>query len=409
MPLKQVRLGFVPLVDCALPVVARTKGFAEEENIDLTLVREMSWAAIRDKLSYGVFDAAHLLAGIPLAARIGLGGVPSQRLVVPMALGRGGNAITVSTRLYQRMLEADPAAMHGPRGLSARALKKVIEEDRAAGRPIMSFATVFPFSSHNYELRYWMAAGGIDPDKDVNIGVIAPPRMFDSLRNGWVDGYCVGEPWNQRAVFQGDGVIVALKDDIWSRSPEKVLGVREDWALSNPDTVDGLVRALVRAAEWADQPENRTELAQLLSHENHVGASFDILRASLQGRPVLKPGDNPIDAPDRHVFYRYTATFPWLSQGAWVGRQMQRWGQVDKTVDFNAVVAEIYRPDIYRRAVADLDVALPREDWRVEGLNDAEDRALVGSDAFLDNSIFDMRSAASAADAPADHAMVPDR
>lgn len=391
MSLMQVRLGFVPLIDCALPVVARAKGFAEDENIDLVLVREMSWAAMRDKLSYGLFDAAHLLAGIPLAARLGLGGMPSQNLVVPMALGRGGNAITVSTRLYQRMLEADPAAMRGPRGLSARALKKVIDGDRAAGRPVLSFATVFPFSSHNYELRYWMAAAGIDPDNDVNIGVIAPPRMFDSLRNGWVDGYCVGEPWNQRAVFHGDGVIVALKDDIWARSPEKVLGVREDWAQANAETLDALVRALVRAAEWADQAENRTELAQLLSEEHYVGASFDILRASLQGRPVLKPGDDPVDAPDRHVFYRYTATFPWLSQGVWVGRQMQRWGQVGRQVNFNDVVREVYRPDIYRRAVASLDVALPAEDWRVEGLANAGDRALVGPDSFLDGTLFDMR------------------
>tara|TARA_R110001583_G_scaffold105494_1_gene253217 strand:- start:31753 stop:32922 length:1170 start_codon:yes stop_codon:yes gene_type:complete len=388
----QVRLGFVPLIDCALPVVARAKGFAEDENIDLVLVREMSWAAIRDKLSYGLFDAAHLLAGIPLAARLGLGGMPSQHLVVPMALGRGGNAITVSTRLYQRMLEADPAAMRGPRGLSARALKKVIDGDRAAGRPVLSFATVFPFSSHNYELRYWMAAAGIDPDNDVNIGVIAPPRMFDSLRNGWVDGYCVGEPWNQRAVFHGDGVIVALKDDIWARSPEKVLGVREDWALSNAETLDALVRALVRAAEWADQSENRTELAQLLSEEQYVGASFDILRASLHGRPVLKPGDDPVEAPDRHVFYRYTATFPWLSQGVWVGRQMQRWGQVGHQVNFNDVVRDVYRPDIYRRAVTSLDVALPAEDWRVEGLDNASDRALVGPDSFLDGTLFDMRA-----------------
>ncbi|MBV17705.1 MAG: nitrate transporter, partial [Thalassospira sp.] len=143
----KVRLGFVPLVDCAIPVVARAMGFADQENIELELVREMSWAAIRDKLSYGVYEAAHLLAGIPIAARLGLGGVPVQHLVVPMALGRGGNAITVSTRLYQRMLEADPVSMHGPRGLSARALKKVIDEDRASGRPVMSFATVFPFSS----------------------------------------------------------------------------------------------------------------------------------------------------------------------------------------------------------------------------------------------------------------------
>ncbi|WP_336232250.1 CmpA/NrtA family ABC transporter substrate-binding protein [Thalassospira sp. CH_XMU1458] len=384
----KVRLGFVPLVDCAIPVVARAMGFAQQENIDLELVREMSWAAIRDKLSFGMFEAAHLLAGIPIAARLGLGGLPVQNIVVPMALGRGGNAITVSTQLYQRMLEADPNAMLGPRGRSARALKKVIDEDKAEGRPILSFATVFPFSSHNYELRYWMAAAGIDPDMDVNIGVIAPPRMFDSLRNGWVDGYCVGEPWNQRAVFHGDGVIVALKDDIWSRSPEKVLGLREDWAQSNPELVSALVRALVRAAEWADQPGNRVELAHILSEEANVGAPFEVLKASLSGKPVLRPGEPPIDLPDRHVFYRYTATFPWLSQGCWIGEQMKRWRQIPQDTDLKAVIPDVFRPDLYRIAVAGLDVLVPQDDWRVEGAADAPDRSLVGMDQFLDDTIF---------------------
>ncbi|BDW97235.1 ABC transporter substrate-binding protein [Thalassospira tepidiphila] len=384
----KVRLGFVPLVDCAIPVVARAMGFAQQEDIDLELVREMSWAAIRDKLSFGMFEAAHLLAGIPIAARLGLGGLPVQNIVVPMALGRGGNAITVSTQLYQRMLEADPNAMLGPRGRSARALKKVIDEDKAEGRPILSFAAVFPFSSHNYELRYWMAAAGIDPDMDVNIGVIAPPRMFDSLRNGWVDGYCVGEPWNQRAVFQGDGVIVALKDDIWSRSPEKVLGLREDWAQSNPELVSALVRALVRAAEWADQPGNRVELAHILSEEANVGAPFEVLKASLSGKPVLRPGEPPIDLPDRHVFYRYTATFPWLSQGRWIGEQMKRWRQIPQDTDLKAVIPDVFRPDLYRTAVAGLDVLVPQDDWRVEGAADAPDRSLVGMDQFLDDTIF---------------------
>ncbi|MBP3124652.1 CmpA/NrtA family ABC transporter substrate-binding protein [Thalassospira sp. ER-Se-21-Dark] len=384
----KVRLGFVPLVDCAIPVVARAMGFAQQEDIDLELVREMSWAAIRDKLSFGMFEAAHLLAGIPIAARLGLGGLPVQNIVVPMALGRGGNAITVSTQLYQRMLEADPNAMLGPRGRSARALKKVIDEDKAEGRPILSFATVFPFSSHNYELRYWMAAAGIDPDMDVNIGVIAPPRMFDSLRNGWVDGYCVGEPWNQRAVFHGDGVIVALKDDIWSRSPEKVLGLREDWAQSNPELVSALVRALVRAAEWADQPGNRVELAHILSEEANVGAPFEVLKASLSGKPVLRPGEPPIDLPDRHVFYRYTATFPWLSQGRWIGEQMKRWRQIPQDTDLKAVIPDVFRPDLYRAAVAGLDVLVPQDDWRVEGAADAPDRSLVGMDQFLDDTIF---------------------
>lgn len=385
----KVRLGFVPLVDCAIPVVARAMGFAAQEDIELELVREMSWAAIRDKLSFGMFDAAHLLAGIPIAARLGLGGLPVQNIVVPMALGRGGNAITVSTQLYQRMLEADPNAMLGPRGRSARALKKVIDEDKVEGRPIRSFATVFPFSSHNYELRYWMAAAGIDPDMDVNIGVIAPPRMFDSLRNGWVDGYCVGEPWNQRAVFHGDGVIVALKDDIWSRSPEKVLGLREDWAQGNPELVSALVRALVRAAEWADQPGNRVELAHMLSEEANVGAPFEVLKASLGGKPVLRPGEPPVDLPDRHVFYRYTATFPWLSQGIWLGEQMKRWRQIPEDADLKAVIRDVYRPDLYRTAVAGLDVLVPQDDWRIEGVINAPDRSLVGHDQFLDDSVFD--------------------
>ena len=386
----KVRLGFVPLVDCAIPVVARAMGFAARENIELELVREMSWAAIRDKLAFGMLDAAHLLAGIPIAARLGLGGLPVQNIVVPMALGRGGNAITVSTKLYQRMLEADPDAMHGPRGLSARALKKVIDEDKAEGRPIMSFATVFPFSSHNYELRYWMAAAGIDPDADVNIGVIAPPRMFDSLRNGWVDGYCVGEPLNQRAVFHGDGVIVALKDDIWSRSPEKVLGLREDWANSNPELVSSLVRALVCAAEWADQPGNRVELAHILSEEANVGAPFEVLNASLSGKPVLRPGEPPLDLPDRHVFYRYTATFPWLSQGRWLGEQMKRWRQIPEDSDLKTVIREVYRPDLYRTAVDGLDVLVPQDDWRVEGAANSADQALVGRDQFLDDSVFEV-------------------
>ncbi len=385
----RVRLGFVPLVDCAIPVVARALGFAAQENIELELVREMSWAAIRDKLSFGMFDAAHLLAGIPIAARLGLGGLPVQNIVVPMALGRGGNAITVSTKLYQRMLEADPDAMFGPRGRSARALKKVIDEDKAEGRPVLSFATVFPFSSHNYELRYWMAAAGIDPDMDVNIGVIAPPRMFDSLRNGWVDGYCVGEPWNQRAVFRGDGVIVALKDDIWSRSPEKVLGLREDWAQNNPELVSALVRALVRSAEWADQPGNRVELAHILSEEANVGAPFEVLKASLSGKPVLRPGDLPVDLPDRHVFYRYTATFPWLSQGRWLGEQMKRWHQIPKDTDLKTIIPNVFRPGLYRIAVAGLDVLVPQDDWRTEGAVNAPDRSLVGRDQFLDDSVFD--------------------
>jgi NitT/TauT family transport system ATP-binding protein/nitrate/nitrite transport system substrate-binding protein len=219
--------------------------------------------------------------------------------------------------------------------------------------------------------------------------------MFDSLRNGWVDGYCVGEPWNQRAVFHGDGVIVALKDDIWPRSPEKVLGLREDWVQNNRDVVAALVRALVRAAEWADQPGNRLELAHILSEEANVGAPFEVLKASLCGRPVLRPGEPPVEMPDRHVFYRYTATFPWLSQGRWLGEQMKRWGQIPGDVNLDRVIPDVYRPDLYRMAVAGLDVLVPQNDSRIEGAADAPDRSLVGPDRFLDDSVFGYRDGLS--------------
>ena len=193
-----------------------------------------------------------------------------------------------------------------------------------------------------------------------------------------------------RAVFHGDGVIVALKDDIWSRSPEKVLGLREDWANSNPELVSSLVRALVCAAEWADQPGNRVELAHILSEEANVGAPFEVLNASLSGKPVLRPGEPPLDLPDRHVFYRYTATFPWLSQGRWLGEQMKRWRQIPEDSDLKTVIREVYRPDLYRTAVDGLDVLVPQDDWRVEGAANSADQALVGRDQFLDDSVFEV-------------------
>lgn len=357
-----LRIGFVPLIDCAIPVVARVQGYAAEEGLDLTLERECSWAAVRDKLAYGLLDAAHILAGLPIAMTAGFGGVPPVSMVAPMALGLGGNGITVSNALYQRMLAAAPEVMEGPRALTARALKAVIAADQAAGRPPLSFAHVFPVSSHHYELRAWLAAGGIDPDRDVNLATFAPPRMVEGLRMGWIDGYCVGEPWNLRAVDAGQGVVVATKADIWPQSPEKVLGLRADWAAAQEDTVAALIRAFVRAAAWCDVPENRAELATLLAEPRYVGGSVEILQAALGGRPVFRAGAPPEALPDRHVFHRWQATFPWLHQGDWLVGQMRRWGHLPEDVDGPAVVRSVYRPDLYRRALAASGHPLPALD-----------------------------------------------
>lgn len=332
-----LRIGFVPLIDCAIPVIAREKGFAEEEGLHLDLVRENAWAAARDKVAYGVLEASHMLAGVPIASTLGLGGA-AVAMVAPVALGLGGNAITVSTNLYRRMVEADPEAMAGPRGTSARALRRVI----AGSREKLSFATVFPYSTHAYELRAWLVAGGVDPDRDVNLGVIAPPRMASHLEAGWIDGYCVGEPWNLRAAARGTGVIVATKADIWPDSPEKVLALRGEWAEANRETVAALVRALVRAAQWADVPANREELAALLARPDLVGGAADVLRTA------LLPASGGME---RHVFFRRDATVPWPDKAEWLIAQMVRWGQTTAPADPAAVAASVFRCDLYRAAV----------------------------------------------------------
>jgi NitT/TauT family transport system ATP-binding protein/nitrate/nitrite transport system substrate-binding protein len=356
------------LVDCAIVVAAKERGFAEHLGLRLTLSREPSWAAIRDKVAFGALDAAHMLAGMPLAMTLGLGGDVSVPMVAPMALGMGGNAVTVSQSLYREMVEADHAAMSGPRAFRARALAGAVARRRSAGRLPPRLATVFPFSSHNYELRYWLAAAGIDPDRDVELTVIPPPRMVESLRSGFIDGFCVGEPWNQVAVAEELGGVVVTKQDIWPACPEKILGLRRDWMEANLADVVRLVQALIEAARWCDDPANRVELARILSRPAYIGVPESLLLASLGGVPVLAPGVAPESLPDYHIFYRGTATFPWISQAEWLLVQMGRWGQLDfGRIDGAAVADAVYRPDVYAHAAALLGAPVPAAPFKDEG------------------------------------------
>lgn len=390
-----IRIGYVPLIDAAVPIVAAELGFAAREGLRLELEREASWAALRDKLGFGRLDAAHMLAGMPLAAALGIMGARTP-LVVPMALGLGGNAIVVSVPLYQRMLEADPEAMRGPRGRSARALRRVIEADRAAGRPPPALACVSPVSSHYYELCYWLADAGIDPRNDVDLGIVAPPRMVEHLRSGWIDGYCVGEPWALRAVQRGIGAVVATKADIWPAAPEKVLGLRAELAADEPRLL-ALLRALIAAARWADASENRAELATLLAADRYLGTSPQLLQEMLEGRSALRPGGPPEALPHRHVFFAWQATFPWRSQALWLLTQMQRWGQVPLDTDLQGLVREVWRPDLYRRAAAELGLPLPVADERPVGppgpasiaAEGSGEALALGPDGFLDGRRFD--------------------
>lgn len=374
----RLTLGFVPLTDCASLVMGVEKGFFAGQGLEVTLSREASWANIRDKVAVGLLDGAQMLAGIPLAATAGVGRV-AVPMVTGVALGLNGNAITVSKGLHRRMAAADPVAMEA-RPVSARALKPVIAARRIAGHAPLTFGVVLAVSSHAYQLRYWLASAGIDPDCDVRLVVIPPPHMVASLKAGEIDGYCVGEPWNAQAVHEGIGRIVITGSELWNNAPEKVLGVTADWAAAHPGTHGALIRGLIETARWLDAPENRDETARVLAAAPYVGVPEAVLRPSLSGI----------------VFHRHAATFPWRSHALWFLAQMVRWGQMPAGADLAGVAASVTRADLYRAAASALGEPVPLTDTKREGLHDgpwvladATAPIAMGPDRFFDGRGFD--------------------
>lgn len=389
-----LRLGFIPLSDCAVLAVAAEKGFFRRHDLDVSLSREVSWANIRDKVAVGALDGAQMLAGMPIAAVTGVDRV-AQPLITAFSLGLNGNAITVSLDVWSRMVRSDPRSASA-RPASAASLRPVVEEERRAGRPPLRFAMVYPFAMHNYELRYWLAAGGIDPDRDVQLVVVPPPRMVEALERGAIDGFCVGEPWNSLAVERGIGCVVVTKTELWNNSPEKVLAVTESFAARRPDVHRALLRALIEAARWADEPANRPEVAAILAQPRYVGAPESVLAESLCDRLVREPGGASAPVPGFHVFHRYAASFPWTSHAMWLLGQMVRWRQLAIPVDIATTAHAVYRPDLYREAASDLGVSAPLVDvksegthaapWTIEGTAGAIE---MGSDLFFDGAVFE--------------------
>lgn len=390
----ELSLGIIPLTDCAPIVVAYEKGFFKKYGLDVTVSKEASWANIRDKVAIGALDGAHMLAGMPIAASLGVGATPKDTITA-FSMDLNGNGITVSNELYERMLAADPEAMK-QRPTTARALKKVIDEDKKAGRAPMTFAMVFPVSTHNYELRYWMAAAGIDPDNDIRLIVIPPPQMVANLQSKNIVGYCVGEPWNQRAVEMGIGHALVTDYEIWNNNPEKVFGVTREWAEKHPNTHKAAVKALIEAAAWCDVPGNRKEVVKIISAKSYVNAPTDVVDNSMTGTWRYNKQEAPQPMADFNVFHRYAANFPWLSHAAWYITQMYRWGQLDRPLDIRKTAAAIYRPDIYRQAAKELGIAVPSIDWKPEGVNkapwtlkQASAPIPMGPDLFFDGMKYD--------------------
>lgn len=361
----ELKLGFIKLTDMAPLAIAKEKGFFEDEGLFVTLEPQANWKVLLDRVITGELDGAHMLAGLPIAATIGFG--TKADIVTPISLDLNGNAITVSNAVWEEMKQhvavgADGKPAHP---IKAEALKPVVDRYKAEGKPF-NLGMVFPVSTHNYELRYWLASGGINPGfyspadvsgqvkGDVLISVTPPPQMPSTLESGTILGYSVGEPWNQAAVFKGIGVPVVTDYDIWKNNPEKVFGLTKEFTEKNSQTTLALTKALIRAAEWldADNNANRVEAVKILSKPEYVGADEKVIANSMTGTFEYEKGDKRA-APDFNVFFRYNATYPYYSDAIWYLTQMRRWGQIPEAKDdawYAKTAASVYKPDIYLKA-----------------------------------------------------------
>ena len=400
----ELNFGFIKLTDMAPLAVAYENGYFEDEGLYVTLEPQANWKVLLDRVITGELDGAHMLAGQPLAATIGYG--TEAHIVTPFSMDLNGNGITVSNEVWEKMkpnleMDSDGKPVHP---IQASALKPVVDSYNNAGTPF-NMGMVFPVSTHNYELRYWLASGGIHPgfysssdvsgqiDADAFLSVTPPPQMPATLEAGTILGYCVGEPWNQQAVAKGIGVPVITDYQIWKNNPEKVFGLTKEFVEENPNTTLALTKALIRAAQWLDENENanREEAVEILARSEYVGADADVIGASMTGTFEFEKGDVR-EIPDFNVFYRYYATYPYYSDAIWYLTQMRRWGQIDehKSDEWYAETAKsVYLPDVYLEAARLLlDEGFVQEDdfpWDTDGYKEP-------TDEFIDGITYDGRA-----------------
>ncbi|WP_439150750.1 CmpA/NrtA family ABC transporter substrate-binding protein [Sulfitobacter sp.] len=361
----ELTFGFIKLTDMAPLAVAYENGYFEDEGLFVTLEAQANWKVLLDGVIDGQLDGAHMLAGQPLAATIGYG--TKAHIITPFSMDLNGNAITVSNEIWEQMKPNVPLMDDGrpQHPISAEALAPVVEAYDEEGKPF-NMGMVFPVSTHNYEIRYWLAAGGLEPGyyspedvtgtigADVFLSVTPPPQMPATMEAGTIYGYAVGEPWNQQAVFKGIGVPVITDYDMWKNNPEKVFGITKEFADENPNTTIALTKALIRAAIWLDENDNanREEAVEMLSRSQYVGADAEVIANSMTGFFEFEKGDRR-PAPDFNVFFRYNATYPFYSDAVWYLTQMRRWGQIAEPKSdewFIETAKEVYRPDIYLKA-----------------------------------------------------------
>lgn len=361
-----LRFGFIKLTDMVPLAVAYEKRYFEDEGLYVTLEAQANWKVLLDRTISGELDGAHMLSGQPLGATIGFG--TEAHIITAFTMDLNGNALTVSNDVWNEMKPNVPQQDGKPvHPIKADALKPVVQRFRDDGTPF-KMGMVFPVSTHNYEIRYWLAAGGLHPgyyapargdttgqlSADVLLSVTPPPQMPATLDAGTINGYMVGEPWNQQAVFRGIGVPVITDYDIRNNISEKVFGVSKKWADENPNTHVAIVKALIRAGKWLDEDnnKNRKEAAKMISASQYVGADYEVIANSMTGIFEFEKGDKR-EAPDYNVFFRYHATYPYYSDAVWYLTQMRRWGQIaEQKPDswYMDIAKKVYRPDIYAEA-----------------------------------------------------------
>jgi NitT/TauT family transport system ATP-binding protein/nitrate/nitrite transport system substrate-binding protein len=379
----RMRIGLLRLTDGAPVIAAHEFGFFADEGLEAELVVEPSWANIADKLAFGFLDAAVIVPPLAFAVELGLRGA-AQPLLIPFAISAGGNTVTLSRPLAQETNERANSD-----GVSIVAALAACLRARNA-----TLGVVHAYSTHNLLLRYWLATAGIEAGRDFKLAVVPPARAVEALTTGQIAGFCAGAPWGDVARRARVGAIVATSRDIWRNAPEKALAVRTHWAEERPEALGGAIRALLRAAKFCDDPENAAYTAALLSRRKYLDIDPHAILAGLPGGT----------APDKGcVFFRGAATFPWRSHGLWFLTEMRRWGLVDESIDLRALAERVYRPDLYRGAIAHLGEPAPLADWKHEGAHDAPWTAeaapapiAMPADRFCDGAIFDPDAVASA-------------
>ncbi len=383
---KKLNIGFIALTDCAPIVIAKEKGFFEKYGLDVHVAKEGGgWPGIQQKVISGEYDFSHALAGMPIAATLGING--DAHLQALLSLDFNGNGITYGNNIIKEMKKYGMDQTKRP--LGSESLKKYIDakhKAEGANYQPLNFGMVHPVSTHNYELRYWMASSGIRPDEDTTIKPFPPPTMPSNLIAGNIEGYCVGEPWNERIVLKKKGSTLVTNYDIWNNNPEKVLQARADFVEKYPETTKAVMKAIIEAQMWLDESwEHRKEAAKILSKPNYVKAPVNVLEKSMTGTFQYLKGQDSEPNPMFNVFANYYAAYPFYSHGMWFITQMYRWGQLDKAVNMKEVIEKVYRPDLFAEAAKEVNYSLPPSPWKVDGVDEYN--------KFMDGKVYDPNKA----------------